>query len=92
MNTNHDVDYDRDHDREDALTREALLSELKETLNLETALLRKYIVVSEKLHNEKELKHRLTNFAEGNAKRTFQLENEINKLSEQMLNNSQIFF
>lgn len=77
---NHEKDYDRDHDREDALTDDSLKAILQTAYDAESELMRRYLIASERIHNDDELKVRLANFAEGNAKRTKQLQNEIEKL------------
>ncbi|WP_010281473.1 hypothetical protein [Bacillus timonensis] len=77
---NHEKDYDRDHDREDALTDGSLKEILETAYTAESELMRRYLITSERVHNDDELKERLANFAEGNAKRTKQLQNEIEKL------------
>ncbi len=77
---NHDLDYDRDHDREDAIQTEELLTILKTSLDQETELMRTYLNTAERLHHDHILKDRLSNFAEGNAKRTRQLIDEIRKI------------
>ncbi|MEH7237568.1 hypothetical protein [Bacillus sp. JJ1562] len=77
---NHEKDFDRDHDREDALTDDALKGILETAYSAESELMRRYLITSERISNDDELKERLANFAEGNAKRTKQLQNEIEKL------------
>ncbi|CAM3848339.1 hypothetical protein [Mesobacillus zeae] len=52
---------------------------LRNTLEIEEDLMRTYLITAERIHNNDELKNRLLNFAEGNAKRTKQLIDEINK-------------
>lgn len=77
---NHHQDYDRDNDREDALSKQALQEILKQSYETETELMRNYLMVAERLHGYAELKNSLENFAEGNAKRTKQLEDALQKL------------
>ncbi|MFT4414063.1 hypothetical protein ACLM5H_09400 [Fredinandcohnia humi] len=77
---NHEKDYDRDYDREDSLNQESLKTILQTAYEAESELMRRYLITSERVHNDEELKERLANFAEGNAKRTKQLQNEIEKL------------
>lgn len=77
---NHEKDFDRDHDREDALTDVALKEILETAYSAESELMKRYLITSERVHDDNELKERLANFAEGNAKRTKQLQNEIEKL------------
>jgi hypothetical protein len=78
---NHELDYDRDHDREDVLTDDPLKNFLKMSCETETELMRGYLITSERIHENEELKLRLRNFAEGNAKRTKQLLDEISRLT-----------
>jgi len=70
---NHDVDYDRDHDREDQLTQEKLKNLLEKSLEKENELMRTYLIAAERIHDNDDLKNRLENFSEGNAKRAQQL-------------------
>jgi len=58
-----------------------LKNELQRTLAYETELLRTYTIMSERLHNQDQLRERLQNFAEGNAKRSRQLIDEIEQLN-----------
>jgi hypothetical protein len=55
---------------------------LQKTLEQETELLRTYTITSERLHHNEQLKERLQNFAEGNAKRSRQLTDELNQIIE----------
>ncbi|MGM0876894.1 MAG: hypothetical protein ACQEWV_19590 [Bacillota bacterium] len=80
---NHNNDYDRDHDREDALTHDSLRNVLEASYKIENELMRQYVMTAERIHNNKELKDRLQNFAQGNAKRTSQLADELNQLKNQ---------
>ncbi|MCC3357208.1 hypothetical protein [Bacillus sp. REN16] len=77
---NHEKDFDRNHNREDALTDNALKEILETAYSAESELMRRYLITSERIHHDVELKERLANFAEGNAKRTKQLQNELEKL------------
>jgi superfamily I DNA/RNA helicase len=77
---NHNKDYDRDHDREDTLTNDSLRDFLEASKKQENELMRQYVMTAERIHNNEELKDRLQNFAQGNAKRTSQLEDELNQL------------
>ncbi|WP_077618093.1 hypothetical protein [Bacillus sinesaloumensis] len=77
---NHEKDYDRDQDREDMLTDTTLREILETAYNAESELMRRYLITAERIHHDGDLKERLANFAEGNAKRTKQLQNEIEKL------------
>ncbi|WP_438444739.1 hypothetical protein [Gorillibacterium sp. sgz5001074] len=57
-----------------------LKSILQSTLEEETELLRTYTILAERVHGNNELKTRLQNFAEGNAKRSRQLADELAQL------------
>jgi hypothetical protein len=46
---------------------------------VEEDLMRTYLITAERIHDDDELKERLENFAEGNAKRTKQLMDELNE-------------
>lgn len=77
---NHERDYDRDGDREDALTNSTLKRILNESLEKENDLMRTYLITAERVKDNPELQERLQNFAEGNAKRTQQLIDEIGQM------------
>ncbi|RBW67414.1 hypothetical protein [Bacillus taeanensis] len=77
---NHNRDYDRDGDREDMLTEQGLKEILEHSYAVENELMRRYTMTAEQIHDNDELKERLRNFAEGNAKRTQQLRDEINQI------------
>lgn len=77
---NHDLDYDRDNDREDAMNTQALQEILQQSVDKENELMRTYLMTAERIHANFELKNCLSNFAEGNAKRTKQLMEELSKL------------
>lgn len=53
---------------------------LKNSIEIEEDLMRTYLITAERIHNDDELKERLENFAEGNAKRTKQLIDELNEI------------
>lgn len=74
---NHDLDYDRDGDREDALTPETVMLQLQSNLDKEEEMMRSYLLLAERIHDNDVLKNRLVNFAEGNAKRSRQLMDEL---------------
>ncbi|SEM98478.1 hypothetical protein SAMN05192533_107231 [Mesobacillus persicus] len=59
--------------------RENLEGVLKNSLELEEDLMRTYLITAERVHENDELKERLQNFAEGNAKRSKQLLDELKK-------------
>ncbi|WP_235287653.1 hypothetical protein [Paenibacillus tarimensis] len=52
---------------------------LEQYLEDETEMLRSYTILAERVHHDDELKTRLYNFAEGNAKRSKQLQEELQK-------------
>ncbi|MEH7076505.1 hypothetical protein [Neobacillus drentensis] len=66
----------------DAEEKELLKEVLKESLETEEDLMRTYLITAERIYEDEELKERLENFAEGNAKRTKQLIDEINEIEE----------
>jgi rubrerythrin len=53
---------------------------LENSIEIEEDLMRTYLISAERIHNDDELKERLENFAEGNAKRTKQLIDELNEM------------
>ncbi|MCT2535214.1 hypothetical protein NC661_11905 [Aquibacillus koreensis] len=74
---NHEKDYDRDFDREDHLSSDHLRHILQSSHDIEVKLMREYLIAADRIHDNPELKERLKNFAEGNAKRTDQLLDEL---------------
>lgn len=62
--------------------KEILKEVLEESIEMEENLMRTYLITAERIHDDDELKERLENFAEGNAKRTKQLIDEINESKE----------
>lgn len=52
---------------------------LANSIEIEEDLMRTYLITAERIHDDDELKDRLENFAEGNAKRTKQLIDELNE-------------
>jgi hypothetical protein len=74
---NHDVDYDRDGDKEDALSVESVMQALQSSLEQEEEMMRNYLILADRIHDNDVLKTRLENFAEGNAKRSRQLIDEL---------------
>ncbi|MBB3111166.1 hypothetical protein FHS18_003234 [Paenibacillus phyllosphaerae] len=66
--------------QDDEMNKDELIALLEMTLERENELLRTYVIASERIHNNAALKLRLINFAEGNAKRTKQLIDEISIL------------
>jgi rubrerythrin len=57
--------------------KEKLEEVLKHSIEVEEDLMRTYLITAERVHDDDELKDRLENFAEGNAKRTKQLLDEL---------------
>lgn len=62
--------------------KEILKEVLEESIEMEENLMRTYLITAERIHDDDELKERLENFAEGNAKRTKQLIDELNESKE----------
>lgn len=62
--------------------KEKLEEILKKSIEIEEDLMRTYLITAERIHDDDELKDRLENFAEGNAKRTKQLISELNDSKE----------
>jgi len=61
------------------ISHEEIVTVLKQCLDSETELLKTYTIFAERIHEDEELQLRLRNFAEGNAKRTRQLADELDK-------------
>ena len=59
--------------------KESIEEVLENSLEIEEDLMRTYLITAERIHDNPELKDRLENFAEGNAKRTKQLLDELKK-------------
>lgn len=55
---------------------------LENSIGIEEDLMRTYLITAERIHDDDELKSRLQNFAEGNAKRTKQLIDEVRDIRE----------
>jgi rubrerythrin len=62
--------------------KEKLEEVLEDSIKMEEDLMRTYLISAERIHDDDELKDRLENFAEGNAKRTKQLIDELNHSKE----------
>jgi hypothetical protein len=75
------MDCDQQDTDSCGIETEALRDILQRSLDQETELLRTYTMTSERIHQNEELKVRLQNFAEGNAKRSRQLMDEIARLN-----------
>jgi hypothetical protein len=56
---------------------------LEHSIEVEEDLMRTYLITAERIHDDDQLKERLENFAEGNAKRTKQLIDELNEGQQQ---------
>ncbi|MCP8969552.1 hypothetical protein [Ectobacillus ponti] len=78
----HEKDYDRGETPRNSITEEHLTDILEQSLEIENEMMRTYLITAERIHDDGELKDRLQNFAEGNAKRTRQLKDEIERLKE----------
>ncbi|MFC7391466.1 hypothetical protein [Scopulibacillus cellulosilyticus] len=76
----HQQDYDRNHDREDRVSARSLRKILEESLQMEEEMMRVYLITAERVHDNEELQIRLRNFAEGNAKRSQQLIDELKQI------------
>jgi hypothetical protein len=62
--------------------KEILKDVLEDSIETEENLMRTYLITAERIHDDDKLKERLENFAEGNAKRTKQLIDELNEIKE----------
>jgi rubrerythrin len=67
---------DRNKHQKDKKTIEEVI---ENSIEIEEDLMRTYLITAERIHDDDELKDRLENFAEGNAKRTKQLLDELDK-------------
>lgn len=74
---NHELDYDRNFDNEDELSKKSLKHILQISLERENEMMKTYLIMAERIHDNEELQNRLRNFAEGNAKRSRQLMDEL---------------
>ncbi len=52
---------------------------LRNALEVEENQMREYLITAERIHDDPELKERLENFAQGNAKRSKQLSDELSE-------------
>ena len=73
----HELDYDRDYDNEDELSKKSLKQILQMSLERENEMMKTYLITAERIDDNEELQNRLRNFAEGNAKRSRQLMDEL---------------
>ncbi|AIM17226.1 MULTISPECIES: hypothetical protein [Neobacillus] len=55
---------------------------LENSIEIEEDLMKTYLITAERIHDDGELKERLENFAEGNAKRTKQLLDELEEMKD----------
>lgn len=65
-----------------ASEKENLEDIIKHSIEVEEDLMRTYLITAERIHDDAELKERFENFAQGNAKRTKQLIDELNHLKQ----------
>jgi len=56
---------------------------IKDSIEIEEDLMRTYLISAERVQDNDELKERLENFAQGNAKRTKQLIDELKEMKEE---------
>jgi hypothetical protein len=56
---------------------------LENSIQVEENLMRTHLITAERIHDDDELKERLENFAQGNAKRSKQLIDELNEIKGQ---------
>lgn len=68
------LDRNKEH-----VEKKTLEEVLENSIEIEEDLMRTYLITAERIHDDDQLKERLENFAEGNAKRTKQLIDELNK-------------
>jgi hypothetical protein len=74
----HQFDYDRQHEAtSDSDEAQPIKDTLQLSLQREEEMMRTYLIMAEKVHDNEELKIRLREFAEGNAKRSRQLIDEL---------------
>ncbi|OIJ10485.1 hypothetical protein BKP37_18290 [Anaerobacillus alkalilacustris] len=59
-----------------------LIEILQTSLDQEEEMMRTYLIAAERIHESEELKLRLREFAEGNAKRSRQLMDEIKRIDQ----------
>ena len=52
---------------------------MRNALDVEENQMREYLITAERVHDDPELKERLENFAQGNAKRSKQLSDELSE-------------
>jgi rubrerythrin len=77
----HQFDYDRQHEAtSDSDEDQPLKDNLQLSLAREEEMMRTYLIMAERVHDNEELKIRLREFAEGNAKRSRQLIDELTEM------------
>lgn len=59
----------------------SVVESLKRSVELEEEMMRSYLITAERIHKNEDLQTRLREFAEGNAKRSRQLLDELNNLT-----------
>ncbi|MBO9128566.1 hypothetical protein J7Q84_02495 [Bacillus sp. 165] len=73
----HETNGEAYHDIDAASLKDVL----QLSLEREEEMMRTYLITAERIHEQPELKERLQNFAEGNAKRSRQLIDELKNLT-----------
>jgi hypothetical protein len=64
-----------------AMSKEQIKQFLLQSLEREEEMMRSYLIAAERIDDDAQLKLRLREFAEGNAKRSRQLQDELNHYS-----------
>ncbi|MCQ6281380.1 hypothetical protein [Bacillus sp. EB600] len=62
--------------------KEIVEETLKNSIEIEEDLMRTFLMTAETIHSDHDLKERLENFAQGNAKRSKQLLDELNETKD----------
>lgn len=60
---------------------QSIVESLKKSVELEEEMMRTYLITAERIHKNEDLQTRLREFAEGNAKRSRQLIDELDHLT-----------
>jgi rubrerythrin len=79
INTKRRAGFNMNFENKNKEDKESIDVILENSLEREEDLMRTYLITAERIHDDNELKERLENFAEGNAKRTKQLIDELNE-------------
>ncbi len=58
-----------------------IIESLKKSVEMEEEMMRSYLITAERIHENEDLQTRLREFAEGNAKRSRQILDELNDLT-----------